>query len=194
MSKFELFYPVRPAKINQAFGNLNPFYKENGIDIIGHNGIDFFAPEGAPIYATHNGICYPGIDSKGGNGVEIRTEEEYDYQEQKVRFKTIYWHLQKADAVVKTGQKVEAGDLIGYADNTGLSTGPHLHFGLKPQVWDKENWIWLNPEQNNGYLGAISPEPFFNAYYAEDAQKVFTILNQIIDLLKSSIMNWGKTP
>jgi len=182
--KFSIFYPIKPQRINQTFGVNGGYYKSHGINIDGHNGLDIQAQHSQPVYATHDGICFPEIDNKQGNGVVIRTEEVFDYNDQQVHFKTIYWHLTKADAVVKTGQKVKAGDLIGYADNTGLSTGDHLHFGLKPQAWNENDWIWYNVEQNNGYLGAIDPLPYFNGYYAEDAQKVFTILQRIIDTLK----------
>jgi len=193
MAKFELFRPQsKKWLITQGFGeNLNPLYKELGME--GHNGIDYVLidpnssppniSQGQPVYATHDGVCFPEIDGKGGNGVVIRTNETYDYNGQKVYFKTIYWHLLKADAVVKTGQQVKAGDIIGYCDTTGLATGPHLHFGLKPQAWNENDWIWYNVEQNNGYFGAIDPTPFFNQYYAEDAQKVIANLEQQISLL-----------
>lgn len=185
MKKFELFYPVKPAIVNQKFGNITDYYKNNGVAIIGHNGIDYSAVHGQPVYAAHDGVCYPEIDDRGGNGVVIRTNEPFDYLGTEVYFKTIYWHFIKADAVVKTGQFVKAGELIGYADSTGLSTGDHLHFGLKPQAYNENNFTWYNPDQNNGYLGAIDPAPYFNKFYAADAQKVFSIYYQIIALLKA---------
>lgn len=180
--KFDLFYPVKPKIINQPFGNVSSTYTNMGL--AGHNGIDFFALHGEPVYATHDGVCFPEIDAQGGNGVVIRTNEAYDYNGTQVHFKTIYWHLTKDDAVVKTGQQVKAGDLIGYADNTGLSTGDHLHFGLKPQAWNETDWTWVNAEQQNGYLGAINPTPYFNGYFAQDAQTVLGIYYKIISLLK----------
>lgn len=178
----ELFYPVKPLFYNQLFGNADQKYSDLGLQ--GHNGVDFQASHGQPVYAAHDGICYPEVDLKGGNGVVIRTLQPFDYNGQPVYFKSIYWHLIKADAVVKTGQQVKVGDLIGYADSTGVSTGDHLHFGLKPQAWNEENWTWYNVEQNNGYLGAIDPIPYFNRYFAQDAQKVVGIYQTIINLLK----------
>ena len=62
--------------------------------------------------------------------------------------------------VSQLGWQVKAGDLIGYADNTGASTGDHLHFGLKPQAQNESNGAWYNTEQLNGYNGAIDPFPF----------------------------------
>ena len=63
----------------------------------------------------------------------------------KAHAKTIYWHLIK-EIPVKVGQKVQAGDVVGYADNTGFSTGDHLHFGLKPQEKGENDWTWVNIE------------------------------------------------
>ncbi len=174
--------PVKPQHLNQLFGGNKEIYSQFGLE--GHNGIDIKAEHGTPVYAAHDGICYPGVDPNEGNGVVIRTIEAFDYGEQEVHFKTIYWHFIKADAVVRTGQFVRAGELIGYADSTGFSTGDHLHFGLKPQAWDEENWTWYNVEQKNGYAGAIDPIPYFNNFYAEDAQTVFGLFRLLLPLLK----------
>jgi hypothetical protein len=131
----------------------------------GHNGIDYGAKDGTPVYATHEGVAYIEIDSSGGNGVVIRSEDKYEYNGKAVNFKTIYWHLKENNVCIKRFQKVKAGDLIGYADNTGFSTGSHLHFALKPCYKGESNSIWYNEDQNNGYKGAIDPEPYFNGMY-----------------------------
>jgi len=168
--KLRLYFSVKPWYVNQKFGetaNLQ-YYKDNGLTIIGHNGIDAQANHGQPIYASHDGICYPEIDDKAGNGVVIMTKEMFDFDGKPVYFKTIYWHLIQDDAVVKTGQIVRAGDLIGYADSTGLSTGDHLHFGLKPVLPNEAAGTWYNVFQTNGYFGAIDPQPYFNGLFAQD--------------------------
>lgn len=163
---FTLFYPVKPLYINQPFGVHPEVYGQFGLN--GHNGLDMKAIHGQSVFAAHDGICYPEIDNNGGNGVILQTEIPFDYKGISAYFKTIYWHLIKANAVVKTGQHVKAGALLGYADSTGFSTGDHLHFGLKPQLWNENNWTWYNVEQHNGYLGAINPTPYFNHMYAID--------------------------
>ena len=188
MAKFDIFYPVIPFIVTQPFGVNGEYYRANGINIAGHNGLDLRATHGQPVYATHDGTCYPEIDVKQGNGVVIRSDKPYTYNGAEVYFKTIYWHLVKSDAVVKTGQKVKAGDLIGYADNTGFSNGDHLHFGLKPQAWNENNWSWYNVEQGSGYLGAIDPMPYFNKFYATDAKKVISILTQILMIAKRRVV------
>lgn len=190
--KLDLFYPIRPNTETQGFGS-NPDYYKSNYGVAGHNGIDFVAAHGDPVYAAHDGICYPEIDNSGGNGVVIRTQERFEYGALNVFYKSIYWHLVKADSVVHYGQIVKAGDLIGYADNTGKTTGDHLHFGLKPCDWNETEWTWYNTEQSNGYNGAIDPTPYFNGFYATDAQKVLTKYESIVQLLTTFISSYKKT-
>ena len=174
--KLELYIPVKPYFVNQKFGqNLNAVYKQQGFK--GHPGIDLAIFHGKPIYASHDGWASYQVDNSGGHGVVIITDKEYDYEDGQSYFKTIYWHLcdplrePKFTSPIadKTGfVKVKAGELIGYGDNTGVSTGDHLHFALKP-VAKGENWgAWYNIEQKNGYSGAIDPEPYLNGKYAQD--------------------------
>lgn len=171
--------------INQKFGLMGlPVYATLGLK--GHNGMDFYALDGFPIYAAHDGeVTFCGEDGSAGLGVVIRTLEPKEYGENKVYFKSIYWHIKKGSFKVKAGDIVKAGHLIALADNTGLSTGAHLHFGLKPVLKGETDWSWYNIEQNNGYMGAIDPMPYFNKYFASDAQKVQSILQSIIDILNS---------
>jgi hypothetical protein len=121
------------------------------------------------LFATHDGYAHYEIDSKGGHGIVIRTDKPYEYKGKESYFKTISWHL--VDSAIDkryispvwgyTGQGkelfVKAGDIIGYADNTGLSGGSHLHYALKP--CDKNG---NNLEPNNGYYGCIDPTPYFD--------------------------------
>lgn len=160
--KLTLQKPLNEFRVNQYFGqNMVSFYAESGLK--GHNGIDFYAPDSTPVYATHDGrVTFAGYDDAGGLGIVIRTNEQFEYEGGEAYFKTIYWHLKKDTLKVTGGQSVKAGDLIALADNTGRSTGSHLHFALKPIAKGENDWIWYNLEQNNGYFGAIDPMPFFN--------------------------------
>ena len=180
MAMFSLFYPVKPILVNQAFGNPDPKYTSLGLK--GHNGIDFHACNGGRITAAHNGFCSREIvDVYGGHGVEVTSIDSFYYNGVPAFFKTVYWHLIPGTAY-KARQKVFVGDLIGLADNTGFSTGDHLHFGLKPQFPPG-----INIEQSNGYNGAIDPRPYFNGEYAEDIAKQMLIIQkakQVISLLK----------
>lgn len=178
--KFDLYYPVKPAYTNQGFGeNKTDMYVKLGLS--GHNGIDLWAPDGYIVRAAHDGtVLYAGGENNEGIGVTIVTDKVYDYKGMQVFFKTIYWHFKSVN--VQYNQKVKAGDIIGFADNTGMSTGDHLHFGLKPcnKVGD---FIVENIEQDNGYFGAIDPAPFWNGIYAEDIMGVVAKL----ELLKLKV-------
>ena len=172
-TKLKLKYPINPFFVNYAFGRVTDLYTAQGMK--GHNGIDLLAYHGQPVYASHDGICYPEIDNGGGNGVVIRSLEPYELPDGVCYIKTIYWHLIQDDAVVQTGQKVKTGDLIGYADNTGISTGDHLHFGLKPIAQGEADFTWYNTKQKNGYFGAIDPMPYFDV---TPAKFIFTKILQ----------------
>ena len=99
-----------------GFGyRLHPIYKTYKM----HTGIDFTAPTGTPIYATGNGRVVPAPDGASGYGNHVVIDHGFGY-------KTLYAHMFKSK--VRLGQRVKRGQLIGYVGNTGLSSGPHLHY------------------------------------------------------------------
>lgn len=198
MAKFWISYPIKPKIINQKFGetaNL-AYYQQNGVPIVAHNGIDFGASHGQPVYAAHDGSAYLEVDEKQGHGVVIRTNEMFDKRDGTglCYKKTIYWHLcdgsepQFKSPILATdmngaGQPVKEGDIIGYADNTGLSTGDHLHFGMKEQDKNESNGVWHNLNQGNGMMGAIDPTPDFNGMFACD----IPAYNQAIQVTREAL-------
>lgn len=165
----ELYLPIKPFLVTQKFGETASlsYYKSNGINFKGHNGIDVAATHGQSIRASHDGWCSVEVDNNQGHGVVITTNTAYAYKGKDVYFKTIYWHM--IDNIpVKNGQQVKAGDVIGYANSTGLSTGDHLHWALKP-CDKKGNTL----EFYNGYYGCIDPWPYALETYAQDIGKKF---------------------
>lgn len=166
--KLQLSYPTKKVYINQGFGKNNlTVYKDQGMN--GHNGIDFMAPHGTPIYASHDGYASYQVDGAGGHGVVLITDKEYEYGDGQCYFKTIYWHMvdflrepqYKSPIADKTGFTfIKRGEVIGYANNTGQSTGSHLHFGLKPVVRGEHWGTWYNLESQNGFYGSIDPKPY----------------------------------
>lgn len=89
-----------------------------------HPGVDLRAPIGTPVHAPADGVVeYSGYNAASGFGYLVILEHNFG-------FKTRFAHLSRRD-VVKEGQFVRKGDLIGYSGNTGLSTGPHLHYEVR---------------------------------------------------------------
>lgn len=86
-----------------------------------HNGVDMACAQGTPIYATRGGTVTTASYQAGGAGYFVSINH-------KDGFSSIYMHMTRF--VVSAGQTVSAGQLIGYVGSTGLSTGPHLHFGI----------------------------------------------------------------
>lgn len=160
MEQLKLQFPLKYWSVNQKFGkNDTAIYAQLGLK--GHNGMDLWATDGTPVFAAHDGtVTFAGHDGTAGLGVVITTDKEFEYKGKPMYFKTIYWHLKEGSIKVTGSQKVKAGDLIALADNTGQSTGSHLHFGLKPVYQGETSWTWYNTDQNNGYNGAIDPQPY----------------------------------
>lgn len=200
---FELFYPMNPHHVNQGWGVNGAYYRANGINILGHNGLDLQAYTGQPIYAAHDGVAYFEVDANQGEGVVLITKDQYDYKGKQAYFKTIYWHMvdyskhpQYKSPVLDYQQKnggkgmpTKQGDIIGFANTTGLATGPHLHFGLKPMVYgtsatsqdatdDLRLGLFQNIESANGYGGAIDPTPYLNGKYADVTETPTSGLSQ----------------
>ena len=108
-----------------------------------HDGIDIAVPVGTPVIAPRAGtVLAAGYSRTFGWFVRLSHDDGY------VSF---FAHLNRITAVI--GQEVEQGHRIAYSGNTGLSTGPHLHFGLflNGQYVDPEQYLNLprrvsNPE------------------------------------------------
>ena len=102
-------------RVSSGYGyRMHPIYKQK----IWHNGMDFTGPIGTPIYATGNGTVVK-AKKENGHGRKVVIDHGFGY-------KTVYAHLNSYN--VRKGQKVKRGDIIGYLGNSGVSTGPHLHY------------------------------------------------------------------
>ncbi|WP_018613113.1 M23 family metallopeptidase [Segetibacter koreensis] len=104
------------TRIASGFGSrIDPVYKV----IKFHEGLDFTAPQGTPIYATANGrVKAAGLDA-GGYGNHVVIDHGYGYE-------TLYGHMVRVKA--RKGQVVKRGQVIGWVGSTGKSTGPHCHY------------------------------------------------------------------
>ncbi|WP_409276376.1 M23 family metallopeptidase (plasmid) [Neobacillus sp. SCS-31] len=134
-------------RITSKFGEVSSIHKTP------HTGIDIALPENSPIKAITEGVVdriYTGTGSIG-KGLSIQMEDGT---------RAIYGHMN--DVSVKVGERIEPGEIIGLTGNTGNSTGPHLHFGLKANDGSfLDPSPLLNKIIENGKVGQI---PQFNIW------------------------------
>jgi murein DD-endopeptidase MepM/ murein hydrolase activator NlpD len=119
-AKWDATPSIWPVKgwITSGFGKrVSPFTGQMSV----HEGVDIGAPYNTPVQSPAAGrVVVTGFDPRMGNLVAI----DHGYG-----METQYGHMAKV--LVKSGQKVRRGDVIGLVGSTGLSTGPHLHYHIK---------------------------------------------------------------
>ncbi|MBZ4410024.1 M23 family metallopeptidase [Myxococcus sp. MISCRS1] len=112
--------PLKYAHVTSKFGSrFHPVlqYLKN------HNGVDYGTPIGTPVWAVADGtVTQAGWAGAAGNMVVLRHANGFETQ---------YMHLSKLGEGVRVGARVSQKQVIAYSGNTGRSTGPHLHFGMK---------------------------------------------------------------
>lgn len=136
------------GRISAGYGwRIHPIYKTRKF----HDGMDFTGKIGTPIYATGDGKVKV-VKKERGYGKKIVIDHGFGY-------KTVYAHLDSYR--VRRGQKVKRGEIIGELGNTGISTGPHLHYEVR------KNGKSLNPI--NYYFNDLSAEEYDSMVaYAEN--------------------------
>ncbi|MBZ7955280.1 M23 family metallopeptidase [Campylobacter molothri] len=131
-------WPIENKGITGNFGwREHPLLKRKEF----HPGIDLRAEVGTPVYATANGVVEFAGYSDNGYGYNVILLHNFG-------FKTVFAHMTRRD-VVKAGQFVAKGQLIGYSGNTGLSTGPHLHYEVRFINKTLEPLYFLNLKRKN---------------------------------------------
>lgn len=117
---FMLNKPVKNSRISSGFTlrRYHPVLKKYRA----HLGVDYAARPGTPIMAAGSGrVIFAGFTRGYGKLIKIQHSDGY---------MTLYAHQRAFKKGIKRGKFVKKGDTIGYVGSTGLSTGPHLHFGL----------------------------------------------------------------
>ncbi len=121
---FYLVWPTDYSVITQKYGANPQIYSRFGMP--GHEGVDIRALTNTNVYCCADGVVYrvhnapdPRVSAYGKH-VRVRHKDGY---------KTVYGHLVRP--LVREGQELKAGELLGKADSTGASTGSHLHLTLK---------------------------------------------------------------
>ena len=144
--------PVDKSKtyITSHYGyRFHPIFKKRKM----HEGVDFSGPIGTKIRATAKGKVVD-VSYSGGYGRSVLVDHGFGY-------KTKYAHLNKIH--VKKGERVDRGEEIGLLGNSGLSTGPHLHYEVR-----KDNSI-ENPI--NYYFNDVTPEEYLEIVRTAEKQK-----------------------
>jgi len=139
LSAIPAIQPVKNEQLKRiasGFGyRSDPFTKVRKM----HEGMDFTASTGTPIFATGDGLVVNADNSKSGYGNHIEINHGFGYL-------TLYGHLSKYKC--RAGQRIKRGDIIGYVGSTGRSEAPHLHYEVH-----KDGKV-VNPI--NFYYGNIS--------------------------------------
>ena len=184
----KIYRSLRTNYVTQYFGqNLSPIYQRMGM--LGHSGVDFLCWKGEPIYHSGDwsGWAQTEVDNAGGVGVDIISNEPLLNGN---RIKLRYWHLERVN--VYDGQKIKSGDLIGWGDSTGMSTGDHLHFGFK-ECDSQGNGL----NKGNGYYGGLDPAKYFENIFVGDVVKVkkqaltvIQLARKVISDVRVFIWNW----
>lgn len=108
--------PTPGITITSAFGlRRHPILNQ----MLPHNGVDFNVPERTPVQVTADGVVERAKEEGDGYGLAVVIRHPYN-------FFTLYGHLSSVN--VKPGQIVRKGELIAHSGNTGLSSGPHVHY------------------------------------------------------------------
>ncbi|BDB65345.1 membrane protein [Helicobacter cinaedi] len=166
---FLLQTPVAGARISSRFslGRKHPILGT----IRPHYAVDYAAPKGTPIVAAADGVViFAGKRGGYGNLIEIRHENN---------LKTLYAHMNSFASGMKSGKKVKRGQLIGRLGSTGLSTGPHLHFGLY------RNNVPINPLSS---VKAVSKE-----LQGKEKEKFMAVSESFIPLLQEALEKGGNS-
>jgi murein DD-endopeptidase MepM/ murein hydrolase activator NlpD len=156
--------PIKGAPITSKFNpkRMHPILKKR----MPHNGTDFGAPAGTPVYASSYGtITKRGNYGANGNFIAIAHEKGYE---------TGYSHLSRFEDGIKVGDQVKRMQVIGYVGSTGRSTGPHLHFSAK------KNGAFIDPESLK--LDALTVLP------PEDRADFTKVRRQYDELLEAVVL------
>jgi len=121
-----------PLSFSRISSNFNPNRRHPVLNTLrAHKGVDYAAPSGTPVKAAGNGkVIFRGI--KGGYGNVIILQHGGNIT-------TLYAHLSRFDRSARNGMRVRQGSVIGYVGQSGLATGPHLHYEYQ------KNGTHMNP-------------------------------------------------
>ncbi|ELK0694901.1 M23 family metallopeptidase [Campylobacter upsaliensis] len=156
-------WPITNKGVTGKFGwREHPILKRKEF----HPGIDLAASIGTPIYAPASGVVEFSGYSNNGYGYNVILLHNFG-------FKSVFAHMTRKD-VVKAGDFVNKGDLIGYTGNTGLSTGPHLHYEVRfiNKTLDPLYFLNLKRKNMNEFFNQERRVPWQSLIKAVSAQQI----------------------
>lgn len=167
MRKAFLRSPVDFRRISSHFA------KERWHPVLGkkrpHHGVDYAASTGTPIKAAGDGtVIFRGVKGGYGRAVIIKHGSQYS---------TLYGHMSRFNGSVKNGSKVKQGQTIGYVGQSGMATGPHLHYEFR-----------INGAHKNPLTVKLPASKPLEARYMSDFRKNSNRLSTTLDLLKRSML------
>jgi murein DD-endopeptidase MepM/ murein hydrolase activator NlpD len=168
--------PLDSMVVSSKFGPRN--ITVDGKTYWWHNGIDLVVEIGKPIYAVSEGIIKVATNNNGSYGLYLTVDHG--------QFSTLYAHL--SSCTVSVGQKVNAGDILGYTGQTGAVTGPHLHFEMR--ICEYDNFWDRCACDSSVFMRGVDPQFYFNDY--EERTSDIT-MNSAIDIVKNSVGLEDKT-
>ncbi len=113
--------PIKFTRISSYFSSSRKHPILNKIRA--HKGVDYAAKTGTPIRATGDGkVVFRGVKGGYGNTVILQHGQRYS---------TLYAHMSRFDSKAQVGRKIKQNDIIGYVGQSGLATGPHLHYEFR---------------------------------------------------------------
>lgn len=153
--------PLRYNKVTSRFQNarFHPILKSRRP----HRGVDLSASTGTPVRSVGDGSILE-AGRNGGSGIMVKIRHDS-------RYMTAYKHLSKVASGVRSGSKVEQGQIIGYVGQTGLATGPHLHFEFY------EDGRYVDP-MGKRFPRRDSVEPRNRARFNEEVKRLSEILEE----------------
>ncbi len=143
--------PLATVRVTSNYGRrFHPVLKKMKM----HAGVDYGAPVGTPVQSVASGrVVYAGW--KGANGKLVAIQHANGYT-------TYYAHLSQIGADIRPGVRVKKKQVIGKVGNTGRSTGPHLHFGMKrhgkyinPLEVDFERGVPLKGQEREQFMREV---------------------------------------
>lgn len=192
INAYKLSDPLGFMSVLQGYGeNAVSFYKDMGLD--GHPALDLRAQISTHVFASIDGtarvftdnIHDPVIQNRG-QGVWVYSDP-IEHEGQQWRIGVLNYHL--SEQLVQNNTRVIRGQLIAYTGNTGrLTTGPHDHFGVRPQVM--RDGYWNNPEINNGYNGYLDPQLFLT-YQKPMADNLYNLYPHTLIKLEEGAGGFG---